>query len=64
MTMRRHSLALIGPSSFKSCLINSLPPSMASRSGGITFIIMKYKAIDISIDHGAAYKNHSPQDTL
>ena len=63
MTIKRHSLALTGPKSFNSFLINSFPPSIASLSGGITLIMMKYKAIDINIDHGAAYKNHSPHDT-
>src|SRR5699024_11773693 len=62
IVMSRHSLAEIGPSSFNCFLTNSVPPSISFSSGLIIVIITKYKTTDIIIDHGAAYKNHSPHD--
>ena len=63
ITIKRHSRALTGPSLCNSSFIKSLPPSIVLISGGITLIMMKYKAMDITMDQGAAYKNHSPHET-
>ena len=41
ITIKRHSLGFTGPNWFNSFLINAFPPSIDSRSGGITLIIIK-----------------------
>lgn len=59
MASKRHSAALTGPSSANARAIASRPPCTSSISGGMSFIITKYSAMDIRIAQGAAASSHS-----
>ena len=61
--MSLFSSSEVGPRSSSCLAMSSFHPSMRSVSGLMTARMMKYSAMDIRMDQGAAQMNHWPQET-